>query len=156
MARSDFQTLPGTRDLLEPDSGRARRLVEVFAEEASRAGFGLIVPPMFEDVGVFVRLGEASDVVTKELYAFTDKGGRDIALRPEFTASVCRAFAENRPLTPWTTWYAGPNFRYDKPQAATASSTRWGPRSSAATIPRSTSSSSPWPGASTSGSASTI
>jgi len=71
---------------------------------------------MFEDVGVFVRLGEASDVVSKELYAFTDKGGRDIALRPEFTASVCRAFAQNRKPTPWKTWYAGPNFRYDKPQ----------------------------------------
>ena len=116
MARPEFQTLPGTRDLLEPESGRARRLVEVFAAEAERAGFGQIVPPLFEDVGVFVRLGEASDVVAKELYAFTDKGGRDIALRPEFTASVCRSFAERRPTLPWKTWYAGPNFRYDKPQ----------------------------------------
>jgi len=116
MARPDFQTLPGTRDLLEPDSGRVRRLVDVFAEEADLAGFGQIVPPLFEDVGVFVRLGEASDIVAKELYAFTDKGGRDIALRPEFTASVCRSFVEKRPLTPWKTWYAGPNFRYDKPQ----------------------------------------
>jgi histidyl-tRNA synthetase len=116
MARALFQTLPGTRDLLEPDSGRTRRLVEVFATEAELAGFGQIVPPMFEDVGVFVRLGEASDVVSKELYAFTDKGGREIALRPEFTASVCRAFVEQRPLLPWKTWYAGPNFRYDKPQ----------------------------------------
>ena len=101
MARSDFQTLPGTRDLLEPDSGRVRSLVAVFAELAEGAGFGQIVTPMFEDVGVFVRLGEASDVVSKELYAFTDKGGRDIALRPEFTASVCRSFAQSRPPTPW-------------------------------------------------------
>lgn len=116
MARADFQTLPGTRDILEPDAGRVRRLVAVFAEAAAEAGFGQIVPPMFEDVGVFVRLGEATDVVAKELYAFTDKGGRDIALRPEFTASVCRSFAQNRPTTPWKTWYAGPNFRYDKPQ----------------------------------------
>ena len=116
MARADFQTLPGTRDLLEPESGRVRRLVELFAELAERAGFGQIVPPMFEDVGVFVRLGEASDVVSKELYAFDDKGGRAIALRPEFTASVCRAFAQQRPLLPWKTWYAGPSFRYDKPQ----------------------------------------
>ena len=91
-------------------------MVQVFASEADRAGFGQIVPPMFEDVGVFVRLGEASDVVSKELYSFTDKGGREIALRPEFTASVCRSFAEQRPLIPWKTWYAGPNFRYDKPQ----------------------------------------
>lgn len=116
MARAEFQTLPGTRDLLEPESGRVRRLVELFATEADLAGFGQIVPPMFEDVGVFVRLGEASDVVSKELYAFQDKGGREIALRPEFTASVCRAFAEQRPLLPWKTWYNGPSFRYDKPQ----------------------------------------
>jgi histidyl-tRNA synthetase len=116
MAKPTFQTLPGTRDLFEPDSGRARALVEVFADEATKAGFGQIVSPMFEDVGVFVRLGEASDVVSKELYAFTDKGGREIALRPEFTASVCRAYAEKRPLTPWKAWYAGPAFRYDKPQ----------------------------------------
>ncbi len=116
MARAEFQTLPGTRDLLEPESGRVRALVERFAIEAERAGFGLIVPPMFEDVGVFVRIGEASDIVSKELYDFEDKGGRDIALRPEFTASVCRAFAETRPLIPWKTWYSGPSFRYDKPQ----------------------------------------
>ncbi len=116
MARADFQTLPGTRDLLEPESGRVRRLVARFATEAELAGFGQIVPPMFEDVGVFTRLGEASDVVSKELYSFEDKGGRAIALRPEFTASVCRAFAEQRPVVPWKTWYSGPNFRYDKPQ----------------------------------------
>lgn len=116
MARSDFQTLPGTRDLSEPDTSRIRHLVSIFADEATKAGFGQIVPPMFEDVGVFVRLGEATDVVSKELYAFTDKGGREIALRPEFTASVCRSFVENRPLVPWKTWYYGPNFRYDKPQ----------------------------------------
>ncbi len=116
MVRADFQTPPGTRDITEPDSGRLRRLVEVFADEAITAGFGQIVTPMFEDVGVFVRLGEASDVVSKELYSFTDKGGREIALRPEFTASVCRAFAQHRPLTPWKTWYVGSGFRYDKPQ----------------------------------------
>ena len=116
MARAEFQTLPGTRDLLEPESGRVRHLVELFAQLAELAGFGQIVPPMFEDVGVFVRLGEASDVVSKELYSFEDKGGREIALRPEFTASVCRAFAQSRPLLPWKAWYAGPSFRYDKPQ----------------------------------------
>jgi histidyl-tRNA synthetase len=116
MARAEFQTLPGTRDIREPDASRVRHLVDLFAEEASMAGFGQIVPPMFEDISVFVRLGEASDVVAKELYSFQDKGGRDIALRPEFTASVCRSFVEDRPLTPWKTWYAGSAFRYDKPQ----------------------------------------
>ena len=116
MARAEFQSPPGTRDITEPDASRARQLIALFAEEARRAGFGRIEPPMFEDVGVFVRLGEASDVVSKELYAFEDKGGRTIALRPEFTASVCRAFVQHRPLTPWKTWYEGPAFRYDKPQ----------------------------------------
>ena len=116
MARADFQSPPGTRDITEPEASRARHLVAVFAEEAGRAGFERIITPLFEDVGVFVRLGEASDVVSKELYAFEDKGGRTIALRPEFTASVCRAFVQHRPLTPWKTWYEGPAFRYDKPQ----------------------------------------
>ena len=116
MARADFQSLPGTRDIQEPEAAQIRHVVSVFAEEAERAGFGQIVLPMFEDLGVFVRLGEASDVVSKELYSFDDKGGRAIALRPEFTASVCRAYVEHRPLLPWKTWYQGPAFRYDKPQ----------------------------------------
>lgn len=71
---------------------------------------------MFEDLGVFLRLGEATEVVTKEMYDFEDKGGRRVALRPEQTASVCRAFVEHRPVTPWKVWYSGPNFRYEKPQ----------------------------------------
>ncbi len=116
MARVSFQTLPGTRDLLPPASDRMRALVQAFAAEAEQAGFGQIVPPMFEDLGVFTRLGEATDVVKKELYAFEDMGGRKQALRPEFTASVCRAYAQHRPLTPWKTWYAGPAFRQEKPQ----------------------------------------
>ena len=65
---------------------------------------------------MFLRLGEATEVVTKEMYDFHDKGGRHIALRPEQTASVCRAFVEHRPTTPWKVWYSGPNFRYEKPQ----------------------------------------
>ena len=102
-----FQTSPGTRDILPPDSGRMRRMVEVFADLVERAGYGLVVPPMFEDLGVFQRLGEATDVVTKEMYDFVDKGGRHIALRPEQTASVVRAFVQHRPPTPWKVWYAG-------------------------------------------------
>ena len=51
------------------------------------------------------------------MYDFEDKGGRHIALRPEQTAGVCRAFAQHRPTTPWKVWYSGPNFRYEKPQA---------------------------------------
>jgi histidyl-tRNA synthetase len=104
------------RDILAPDSARWRRFIETFANVVEPAGYALIVPPLLEDAGVFQRAGEASDVVSKEMYRFTDLGGRDVALRPEQTASVCRAFVEHRPTTPWKTWYAGPNFRYEKPQ----------------------------------------
>ena len=71
---------------------------------------------MFEDLGVFQRLGDATDVVTKEMYDFVDKGGRHIALRPEQTAGVCRAYVQHHPTPPWKVWYAGPNFRYEKAQ----------------------------------------
>lgn len=113
---NSFSTSPGTRDILTPDAARWRKFQDVFAEVVEEAGYGLIIPPMFEDLGVFLRLGEATDVVTKEMYDFEDKGGRRIALRPEQTASVCRAFVQHRPTTPWKVWYAGPNFRYEKPQ----------------------------------------
>jgi len=112
----EFRTSPGTRDILPPESARWRALQDVFAGVVEAAGYGLVIPPMFEDLGVFMRLGEATEVVTKEMYDFEDKGGRRIALRPEQTASVCRAFVEHRPVTPWKVWYAGPNFRYEKPQ----------------------------------------
>lgn len=104
------------RDVLAPDSARWRRFVEIFADVVEAAGFGLVVPPMMEDAGVFKRVGEATDVVSKEMYTFTDLGGRQVALRPEQTASVCRAFVQHRPTTPWKAWYSGPNFRYEKPQ----------------------------------------
>jgi histidyl-tRNA synthetase len=112
----EFQTSPGMRDILPPESARWRRFVEVFAEVVEGAGYGQIAPPLLEDLGVFQRIGDATDVVTKEMYDFVDKGGRHIALRPEQTASVCRAFVQHRPLTPWKVFYAGPNFRYEKPQ----------------------------------------
>lgn len=116
MARPRFQALPGTRDLLSPATDRMRALVEVFADEAQKAGFDQIVSPMFEELGVFTRIGESTDIVTKELYDFEDNGGRRIALRPEFTASVCRAYAQTRPVAPWKAWYAGPAFRQEKAQ----------------------------------------
>ncbi len=102
---------------MPPDSSRWRALTSVFASVVEPAGFGLVVPPMFEDLGVFLRLGDATDVVTKEMYDFEDKGGRRVALRPEHTAGVCRAFVQHRPATPWKVWYSGSNFRYEKAQA---------------------------------------
>ena len=114
---ASFQTSPGTRDILPPHAGRWRELNLLFADTVQSAGYECVIPPMFEDLGVFMRLGDATDVVTKEMYDFEDKGGRHIALRPEQTAGVCRAFAQHRPTTPWKVWYSGPNFRYEKPQA---------------------------------------
>ena len=113
---TEFQTSPGTRDIMPPDSARWRAFTSKFAAHAEAAGFSQIVPPMFEDIGVFTRIGEVTDVVSKEMYDFTDKGGRHIALRPEHTASVCRAFVQHRPNLPWMVWYSGPNFRYEKAQ----------------------------------------
>lgn len=113
---SEFQTSPGMRDILPPESARWRRFVDRFEHTVSLAGYGQIIPPLLEDIGVFHRVGEATDVVTKEMYDFVDKGERHVALRPEQTASVCRAFVQHRPTTPWKVWYAGPNFRYEKPQ----------------------------------------
>ncbi len=112
-----FQTSPGTRDILPPQAGRWRALSDIFADIVQSAGYECIIPPMFEDLGVFLRIGDATDIVTKEMYDFVDKGDRHIALRPEQTAGVCRAFAQHRPVTPWKVWYSGPNFRYEKPQA---------------------------------------
>jgi histidyl-tRNA synthetase len=104
------------RDILPPESGRWRRFTDVFADVVERAGYGQLMTPLLEDLGVFTRIGDATDVVTKEMYDFVDKGDRHIALRPEMTASVCRAFAEHRPTTPWKVFYSGSNFRYEKPQ----------------------------------------
>ena len=112
-----FQTSPGTRDILPPEADRWRAFTDLFSATVGSAGYRFFVPPMFEDLGVFLRLGDATDVVTKEMYDFEDKGGRRVALRPEHTAGVCRAFVQHRPVEPWKIWYSGSNFRYEKPQA---------------------------------------
>ncbi|HBU04561.1 MAG TPA: histidine--tRNA ligase, partial [Acidimicrobiaceae bacterium] len=119
MAEPTFRAPKGTRDILPPESGRRRALIDAFAQQAELAGFGEIMSPIFEDLGVFKRLGESTDVVTKEMFDFFDKGDppQHLALRPELTASVCRAFAEHRPTPPWKVWYEGPQFRYEQPQA---------------------------------------
>ena len=112
----EFQTSPGMRDILPPESARWRGFVEVFAGVVESAGYGQVISPLLEDLGVFQRIGDATDVVTKEMYDFVDKGGRHVALRPELTASVCRAFVQHHPVTPWKVWYTGSQFRYEKPQ----------------------------------------
>jgi histidyl-tRNA synthetase len=112
-----FQAPTGTRDVLPPESARWEALVARFATMAERAGYGLVLSPAFEDVGVFARVGESTDVVRKEMYEFTDRGGRRLALRPEGTAPVVRAWVQHRPALPWKAWYAAPGFRYERPQA---------------------------------------
>jgi histidyl-tRNA synthetase len=104
------------RDILPPESARWRQFVETFSNVVEAAGYGQVMSPLLEDLGVFQRIGDATDVVSKEMYDFVDKGGRHIALRPELTASVCRAYVQHRPLPPWKVWYSGSMFRYEKPQ----------------------------------------
>lgn len=108
----------GTHDVLWPESARWERLLALFADQVERAGYGLAHTPIFEDVKVFRRgIGEGSDVVGKEMYEFEDRGGRTLALRPEGTAPMVRAFVQHRPTLPWKAWYATPAFRYERPQA---------------------------------------
>jgi histidyl-tRNA synthetase len=115
---SAFQAPPGTRDILPPESAAFAAVVARFAGICRTAGYGLLVSPMFEDAQVFRRgAGVATDLVQKEMYEFEDKGGRLLALRPEGTASVVRAFIQHHPQTPWKVWYATPAFRYERPQA---------------------------------------
>jgi histidyl-tRNA synthetase len=115
--RPDFRAPKGTQDVMPPESARWQALLATFSAVAGRFGYGLIQSPMFEDIGVFQRIGEGTDVVAKEMYDFEDKGGRHVALRPEGTAPVARAYVEHRPTTPWKVWYATPAFRYEQPQA---------------------------------------
>jgi histidyl-tRNA synthetase len=114
---AEFRAPVGTRDVLPPESARWERLVALFAGTVERAGYGLVLSPMFEEVGVFERVGEGTEIVRKEMYDFEDKGGRRIALRPEGTAPVVRAYVQHRPTPPFKAWYAAPNFRYERPQA---------------------------------------
>jgi histidyl-tRNA synthetase len=116
---SSLQPVRGTRDLIGDDMRRHRHVVDTARHVAELYGFEEWSTPIFEETGVFSRtLGETSDVVTKEMYTFADRGGDSITLRPEATASVCRALVSNG-LTqslPQKVFYAGPMFRYERPQ----------------------------------------
>lgn len=115
---SSFQAPIGTHDVLAPQSTLWEGLIATFAQFAFQYGFTLVLTPMFEEIGVFNRgIGEHSDVATKEMYIFQDRGDRTYALRPEGTASVVRAFVQHRPTTPYKAWYVTPAFRYERPQA---------------------------------------
>ena len=109
----------GTQDIL-PEVNRRYRLVEDIAlGVADRYGFGEISTPIFEFTEVFSRtLGDSSDIVTKEMYTFQDKGSDSITLRPEGTAGIARAFISNglQQQLPIKFFYRGPMFRYERPQ----------------------------------------
>jgi histidyl-tRNA synthetase len=119
VAQPEFTTPIGTRDVLAPESARWTELLAAFSQQFNAAGYGLVLNPMFEDLGVFQRLGEGTEVVRKEMYDFFDKADppRHLALRPEGTASVVRAFNQHQPTVPWKAWYFTPCFRYEAPQS---------------------------------------
>jgi histidyl-tRNA synthetase len=111
----------GTRDVLPPESRIRQRIIDTAQGVLATYGYGQITTPTFEETEVFARgVGESTDVVRKEMYTFTDRGGRSLTLRPEGTAPVVRAFVEHgmhkRPL-PVKLWYLAPMFRYEAPQA---------------------------------------
>ncbi len=116
---SELQPVRGTRDLIGEDQRRHQHLIDTARRVAETYGFEEWATPMFEDTRVFSRsLGETSDVVMKEMYSFTDRGGDPITLRPEGTAGICRALVSNglTQTLPRKVFYAGPMFRYERPQ----------------------------------------
>lgn len=119
-ARTPVSAVKGTHDILPEESGLWQKLEEIARSIFELYGYREIRTPVFEATELFKKgTGETSDIVTKEMYTFTDKGGRSITLRPEYTPSVARAIIEHRldlRPEPLRFYYAGPMFRYDKPQ----------------------------------------
>lgn len=118
---SQFQAPKGVPDYLPPESAEFVAVRDGLLAAARRAGYGDVELPVFEDTALFARgVGESTDVVAKEMYTFTDRGDRSVTLRPEGTAGVMRAVIEHgldRGALPVKLCYAGPFFRYERPQA---------------------------------------
>ena len=110
----------GVPDYVPPQSEIFRAVQEALSRPARHAGYGYIELPVYEDTALFVRgVGESTDVVSKEMFTFTDRGERSITLRPEGTAGVMRAVIEHgldKGQLPVKIWYAGPFFRAERPQ----------------------------------------
>ena len=121
MKYEKFQAPKGVREYLPPESTAFEWVREQLISPARLAGYQLMELPVFEDTNLFSRgVGESTDVVTKEMYTFEDRGGRSLTLRPEGTAGVMRAVIENnldRGTLPVKVWYAGQYFRAERPQA---------------------------------------
>lgn len=117
----ELQPPRGTADLLPPRSDAILSLYDEAHELAHRFGYRYVETPTFEQTELFARTsGDTSDVVSKEMFTFEDKGGRSMTLRPESTASVVRAFLANAQTlpTPFKAYYVHPNYRHGRPQAA--------------------------------------
>jgi histidyl-tRNA synthetase len=116
-----LQAPRGTFDVLPGDARRRLRLQRDAADVLGRAGYEPFETPIFEDTELFARgVGEATDIVEKEMFTFQDKAGRSLTLRPEGTAGVCRAYVEHgmhKLAQPVKLWYWGPFFRHEAPQA---------------------------------------
>ncbi|MEO1927680.1 MAG: histidine--tRNA ligase [Nautiliaceae bacterium] len=112
-----IKALRGMKDIEDP---RFLKIFDTAREIAENYGYSYIETPILEETSLFKRsVGESSDIVNKEMYQFTDKGGNDVCMRPEGTAGVVRSFIEHkydRQQTPKRFWYFGPMFRYERPQ----------------------------------------
>lgn len=121
MSEKKFKAIYGTRDILPDEAPSWGRIITTVSNLASDCGYGFIHPPIFEATELFARgIGEATDIVSKEMYTFKDQGERSLTLRPEGTASVVRAYLEHslgakEGLV--KVWYLGPMFRQERPQA---------------------------------------
>ncbi|MFP4542883.1 MAG: histidine--tRNA ligase [Bacteroidota bacterium] len=115
-----IQAIRGTKDILPDDSAALQYLEEKLRQVSARFGYREMRTPIFEKTEVFSRsIGENTDIVNKEMYTFEDRGGDSITLRPENTASIVRAVAQNSLLHDVSVlrlWYYGPFFRYERPQ----------------------------------------
>jgi histidyl-tRNA synthetase len=118
---TEFQAPKGVPDYLPPESAQFVAVRDGLLEAARLAGYGYVELPVFEDTALFARgVGESTDVVSKEMYTFADRGDRSVTLRPEGTAGVMRAVIEHgldRGPLPAKLRYAGPFFRYERPQS---------------------------------------
>jgi len=116
-----FKAPKGTYDVVAPFSVLWLAVRDALSTPPKKSGYSYIETPIFEDTALFVRgVGESTDVVSKEMYTFEDKGGRSLTLKPEGTAGVLRAMLENRMdrgALPAKVWYTGPHFRYEQPQS---------------------------------------
>jgi histidyl-tRNA synthetase len=116
-----YRAIKGTRDILPAETPRWQRVERQFREAFGRYGYREIRVPIFEETALFARgLGDATDIVEKEMYSFVDKGENAVTLRPEGTAGVVRAYLQNNlggEGGAVKLWYAGPMFRYERPQS---------------------------------------